>query len=80
VAETPNIQFTVFPNPAAEEIGFLIDEKVSVNSITIINTQGSACKQSVQGNTVNVKDLPQGLYYILINMNGTVLKGAFVKE
>lgn len=75
-----NHQFSIFPNPVegilkfSANLSFPIDYK-------IINTSGALKQQGVLKNeNLNVEELPPGIYFLQIKVEGKMLQSRFVKE
>ena len=63
--------FKVYPNPANDVV--YIGGTEGMANITMFDVQGRVVKQvSTQSNTVQVSDLPSGMYMIRIENNETV--------
>lgn len=78
-----NSFFNLYPNPTKNS--FQIKGKTSVNSITIIDSNGRILKEiKPQSNetqaTVSVEDLSQGLYFAKIKSNGKTTTLKFIKQ
>ena len=60
-----NVNFTVYPNPCTEFLNITSDE--NVESIEILNANGQKIKtlETIQ-NTVDVSDLKNGVYFIVV--------------
>lgn len=86
VNETSAANFTVYPNPANENVTFNFAGANFVNAINIMGINGSLVKNvAVNGNgqvNVNVADLAKGFYvYQIVDNDGNVVKTAkFVKQ
>ncbi len=77
IDETVNTTFSVYPNPASDEIRF---STVNGSEFEIINANGTTV---VKGNTVdgkvNISELGQGNYFIRVVEGENVSLGKFVK-
>lgn len=86
VNEIAAANFTVYPNPANENVTFNFAGANFVNAINIMGINGSLVKNvAVNGNgqvNVNVADLAKGFYvYQIVDNDGQVVKTAkFVKQ
>lgn len=78
VNESAKGDFEVFPNPAGNYITILSDK--IINSVQIFDINGKLLK-SVSENyeDIDISDFGQGMYFILINTEGGVLKKRFVR-
>jgi hypothetical protein len=74
----------VFPNPTRDEIQ-VISNQLSVNSIEIFNSLGEKIYYSpITDNrlpiTINISDIPSGVYFVEVNTENGVGVKQFVKE
>ena len=72
----------LFPNPAHEELTIQMSEEV-YNSFVITNNIGQALIQKPltdKATTINIKVLPQGIYYIIFRGDQGVAVKRFVKD
>ncbi|HNW89961.1 MAG TPA: C10 family peptidase [Bacteroidales bacterium] len=83
-ASTPSIdtvpQFEIYPNPAADNITIIYPKKATIE---IINIEGQILKtvNSVKINTtINLENLPGGVYIIRATSDRSVVIKKFVKE
>ena len=70
----------VFPNPAAERIN--IPSDTHAKTVLIFSPVGAllATKELGYENSVDIHDLPQGLYYVRITTEKGIFSGKFVKS
>lgn len=75
IEETEESSLAIFPNPAKEVLNISC-EKV-INQIDLYDVNGKLVKSYTNvGNTINVKDLPAGVYML----NATTEEGVIVKK
>ncbi len=79
IKEIGNNSFSFYPNPASTHL--TIDSKTAIIRLEIIDITGKTIKSfTPKNNTINVADIPSGIYFIkLIGENNTVSK-KFVKN
>ena len=73
----------VYPNPATNHIHIELVFKSNILFIEIINIQGKLVrhkKNVTNKNTLNVKDLPNGLYIIRIYTDNGIINEKFIKN
>jgi hypothetical protein len=58
-------QFTVFPNPASQQLSLLINE--DLKSVIIYNTIGIKIIKDVNKRYIDISDLKKGVYFIKAN-------------
>ena len=63
------LAISVYPNPAANEI-FL--ETESELSFRMYNVSGQIVKSGTTASRINVSDLPEGMYILQMNVNGSL--------
>lgn len=69
----------LFPNPANKAINLETDKKI--NDIEIYNSLGQWIKKvNPNAKSINVENLPKGIYYLKININQSVLVKKLIKE
>ncbi len=74
-----NRELTIFPNPTSTQLTFNSDMKVQRISITDIT--GKQVKSFIPNlNTIDVKDLSNGIYFIKLDMEGHSVIRKFVKQ
>jgi hypothetical protein len=67
----------VYPNPANDELNFIVNGKIS--SITINTLDGKVVKTATSS-TVDVSVLSSGMYIYHVNVDGKIATGNFVKQ
>ncbi len=65
-----NVNFHVLPNPANTSVSVELEKNMIANSLTLINAIGQKVKQISNSNTLNVADVPNGIYYLEVNSVG----------
>ena len=81
ISEVANTNFTVYPNPATENI--LVNNVVKGSSLEVVNALGQVVYSEVINNTksnVNVANFNNGLYMIRITNGNEVITNTFVKQ
>lgn len=78
--QSPGESISVYPNPANRYLTITLPVSQFGDQYKIINSHGKLVLEGVvlnRTNTLNVQDLPNGLYYLLIG-RGTMLNSTFV--
>jgi len=72
-------KINLYPNPSSNTI--TIDIKEDISSITIISITGKLIKTvDKSNNTINVTDLPKGIYFVKLIVDGVVNVEKFIKN
>jgi len=70
-----NFNFEVFPNPAKDIVTIKLDDNFKDSArYTLYNKMGHVVRNQEKNNTIELRDLPQGIYFIKVNageVNGT---------
>ncbi len=62
--------FSVYPNPTEEEIYLDIPQQVQVDKVQVYDNQGRVVKEFMDfDNTLNISDIPKGIYYLKLETN-----------
>lgn len=61
------INFNVLPNPANTEVSVQLENNKTANSLTLINAIGQTLKTINNANTMNVSEIPNGVYYLEVH-------------
>jgi aminopeptidase N len=71
----------VFPNPANNELTFLLNQNELLQSIEITNIKGQKTLQidNPETNKINIRKLSNGVYFIQIRTSKAVYRQQFVK-
>jgi Secretion system C-terminal sorting domain len=80
---TPSFDFSVFPNPTAEQINLTLPENAGVAAAMIIAANGQIVKTQNLTNpqsAIDVQDLAAGSYQIILLQNGKSATKMFVKQ
>jgi Secretion system C-terminal sorting domain len=80
---TPTFDFSVFPNPTAEQINLTLPENAGVTVAMIISANGQIVKTQNLTNpqsAIDVQDLAAGSYQIILLQNGKSATKMFVKQ
>jgi len=84
INDIQNIGFSFSPNPVKDMLKVRLNESLSTPStITIINSLGKTIlvqKMEVQEQSISVKNLPNGVYFIRIEIDGSVESAMFIKQ
>ncbi len=74
-----NNKINIYPNPASDVINI---EGINPSAVQIVNIYGQTMKSMINANTVSIKDIPQGIYYITVfDHNGqAVCRQSLVKQ
>lgn len=77
ITELHTFEFSVYPNPASEQIQIV--SPFTITSVKIINTAGQVVLKE-KNKTITVSSLDAGVYYIETLVNGYAVTRKFVKE
>lgn len=68
----------VYPSPAKDQIQLMVDK---IDSLRVYNSRGKLVleEQQLSSQTINIKSLKSGLYFIEIRVDGQVFTNKFVK-
>ncbi|MFT4661464.1 MAG: hypothetical protein ACI8XB_001741 [Patiriisocius sp.] len=80
ISEQSNIHsLTLYPNPAKSTITLNAVEKIE--TIVIIDIMGKSVKMnSTANNTIDISDLIKGIYFLQVDIGGTLVSEKFIKE
>ena len=70
------MNLSIYPNPTSIEIR--IDEKYIGQRYNITDTHGKILTSAIYDEVINIKQLPSGLYYILIVGGGVISIDKFI--
>ncbi len=76
-------QLTLYPNPSNGSLTLEMTEGTAIGSYSIFNLTGQLMMQGKENNastTINVEDLPKGVYSIQWMANGQLVNKKFVKQ
>ncbi|MFB9075951.1 carbohydrate-binding protein [Flavobacterium procerum] len=77
--QTPENIFTIYPNPVSDVLSFTTD--VIGGKINIIDSQGTILgTQNAEENSLNVSNLKQGIYFIVLEKDGKRTVKRFIKK
>ncbi len=74
---------TLYPNPASETITILTPESLTNRNIKIFSIAGQPVKSILingSSSTINLDDIPSGLYFVKFNTNHGIVTKPFVKR
>jgi hypothetical protein len=74
--EDPEMQFSVYPNPAKTELFIHKPNGLNISNIKIIDLFGRVVLESEFENNINIESLSSGLHFIEFNTN----QGSFHKR
>ena len=80
--ETANV-ITIYPNPASETITILAPESLLSNNVKIFTISGQLVKSKlINGSTttINIDDIPSGVYFVKFNTSHGIVTKPFVKR
>jgi hypothetical protein len=80
---TPTFEFSIFPNPTAQQINLTLTENAGVAAAMIIAANGQIVKTQNLTNpqsAIDVQDLAAGSYQIILLQNGKSATKMFVKQ
>ena len=78
INELDAIQLSIFPNPTSEQL--TIDTKLKLKEIHIMDLSGKMVKQFTPAKSLNVSDIPNGIYFIKIMGEKNMVIKKFVKQ
>jgi hypothetical protein len=71
----------IYPNPASSSISIKTAASFEGGELKIVDMLGKEVHQSIFGNTaIEIADLPNGIYTVLVNKEGMQLSKRFVKQ
>jgi PKD repeat protein len=72
-------EITIYPNPTSNQL--IIDSEQKINEISIIDITGKTLKvYTTSLNSINVSDLPSGIYFIKLITNENTITKKLIKE
>lgn len=80
---TGKTALTLYPNPASNEITVVVGSSSKQSIVTIFNTQGQLVISSVvekQNNSLDIRKLSPGLYYLSLNDGKQQHNAKFIKQ
>jgi uncharacterized repeat protein (TIGR01451 family) len=73
--------FVAYPNPVNEVLNLYSSDSITVNAIAIYNSLGQLMKIITNpGNSINISQLKQGIYFINISTENGISSVKFIKE
>jgi Secretion system C-terminal sorting domain len=72
-------QISIYPNPATDIINIDNKSQEAINNISIYSIKGDLIKVS-KSNNISISDIQNGVYFVKIQLNKTVLNYKFVKN
>lgn len=77
-SEERDVSFSVFPNPAVDQVYF--DGMKPVSEISLFGINGALLKTAENQNRIDVSDLASGVYYLQIKTENLIVKRKIVVE
>jgi hypothetical protein len=76
-----NNSLQLFPNPAKNTLHFQLPNNQAAD-LLLFNTSGQIIRQELnfQEQSLNIQDLPKGLYLLQFRQNGSIFSQKFIKE
>ncbi len=71
--------FNLYPNPANDKI-YISEKTFAVNSIEIFDVNGKSIKSVANDSSIDISNLPNGIYFIRIKTDKGELKEKFIKN
>ncbi|MFL3662628.1 MAG: SBBP repeat-containing protein [Flavobacteriales bacterium] len=72
-------EITIYPNPTSNQL--IIDSEQKINEISIIDITGKTLRvYTTSLNSINVSDLPSGIYFIKLITNENTMTKKLIKE
>lgn len=78
VQEISEHQITIYPNPTTDQLH--INADIAFASYRILDASGKLCAAGTYQNTLQVADLPSGIYMLQCMDGQTLYYGSFIKE
>ena len=80
VQNLSNEAISIFPNPTNDVLNFKFNNQENL-SVKIYSINGQKVKDAVTvANQVNISELPNGMYFVELNINGKSIHQKFIKE
>ena len=80
ITEITGYEIQIYPNPVKDILYFEFNETIVQPVITILNIQGAEISEiQIQNNTLNLSELPPGMYIFKMEVDGEVVCKQFVK-
>jgi len=86
IVEVENTGIKIYPNPVKNELhivgayGIRPDKTIQITDISGRTVFLGVCNTPLQGGTINVSALPQGVYFIKLETNKGIVTKKFIKE
>ncbi|MBL1280637.1 MAG: T9SS type A sorting domain-containing protein [Fluviicola sp.] len=71
-------KFEIYPNPSSSFINIQSEENIT--NIEILNMQGQLVAKANSVTSVNIQDLKPGVYFVRVNIDGSLETKRFIKE
>lgn len=79
IMDSEDVQIRIYPNPANNIL--IIEGIIQEAQITIFDIQGRlVLKREIGGRVIDIRNLPSGVYSIVLEGNNEIIKRKFVKE
>lgn len=80
VENTAENNFTVYPNPTKSILTIKNNSNIKITKINIIDASGKIVMEEKEYNSMNVQNLPAGIYHLQILSDGKTIQKKFIKE
>lgn len=83
LADVLSSSVKVYPNPVKDILNIDITDDLKNTTLSIISASGNVIKQlflSELNNTLNIKEFPAGVYYVVIHKNEKLINQKFIKQ
>lgn len=81
---TSNERLKIFPNPASTHINLVADSKLQNANISLANVLGEILFSSLHGDanksSIDISNLPKGVYYIRVREEDKIFTQKFIKQ
>ena len=80
---TPSFSFSIFPNPATDNLTLILPESISKSEISIFNLLGEleyASATTKQRTDIDVSSLANGIYFIQVATNDKIVRQKFIRQ
>jgi hypothetical protein len=72
-------EFCVYPNPASNEL-FVNIPGADIQKVSVFNASGLRCDVKLNGTSLNIMDLPTGVYFLELQSAGQTYREKFIKK
>lgn len=75
-----NMRFSIYPNPVSETLQIKLSEVTPIRSVTILKLNGQKVKEENNVSSIDVRDLPKGLYLVQVTTDKDISTQKFIKQ